>query len=482
MGTLTNVSGTLRGVDRTGPPCSSRRELSGDAQLLEAMVEVASEGLVVLTSDGLILLANRAAAEMIGYDRDWLIGRPLQDLLFKTGFDATFIGEIVATGLAVSGTYDLADGRSILVQGRPVAAGAARIVLALCDVTRLRQLVSRTQGAAPSAKPTWAEMRHTSTTATDGVPVVTTSPAMQGVRDKALQCATVGSPVLLFGETGTGKGVFAKLIHESSSRRAGPFYVVNCGAIPEGLLEAELFGYARGAFTGANPRGKAGLIELAHTGTLLLDEIGDMPLGLQVKLLRFLESGEVWPVGASRGKRPDVRIIAATNRDIRQMIGEGSFRRDLYYRLHVLSIQIPPLREHPEDIPALVAMMLDQLERKVGARKRIAPQTLDAICRLPLPGNVRELWNLVESLSVTAVTDIIETTDLPDHPPGTSEAPPAALLKREDGNLRDALRKIEAQILRETLERYGTQSKAARHLGVGQATIARKAKRYGLGA
>ena len=137
--------------------------------------------------------------------------------------------------------------------------------------------------------------------------------------------------MLLFGETGTGKGVFAKLIHEASARHSGPFYVVNCGAIPEGLLEAELFGYARGAFTGADPRGKAGLIELAHTGTLLLDEIGDVPLGLQVKLIRFLESGEVWPVGASKGKRPDVRILAATNRDIRRMIDERSFRRDLYY-------------------------------------------------------------------------------------------------------------------------------------------------------
>ena len=444
------------------------------------MVEGASEGLVLLTADGLILQANRSATEMIGQDRDRVIGRPIQDLLFKAAFDATFIGEVVATNLAVSRSYDLVDGRSILVLGRPVAAGAARVVLALRDVTHLRQLVSRTQGPARSAKPAWPEMRRTATTAPHGAPVVTTSLALQAVRDKALQCATVDSPVLLFGETGTGKGVFAKLIHEASARCSGPFYVVNCGAIPEGLLEAELFGYVRGAFTGADPRGRAGLIELAHTGTLLLDEIGDMPLALQVKLLRFLESGEVWPVGASKGKRLDVRIIAATNREIGQMIGEGSFRRDLYYRLHVLSIRIPPLREHPEDIPPLVAMMLDQLERKLGTRKRIVPEALEAICQLPLPGNVRELWNLVESLAVTVLTDVIETTDLPDHAEGTPEASPAA--RAEDSNLREVLQKVEAQILREALQRYGTQSKAARHLGVAQATIARKTKRYGLGA
>lgn len=480
MGTL--PSGASHSAYLTGQPCSSRRELPDDAELLEVMVEGASEGLVALTSDGLILRANRSAAEMIGYDRDRIIGRPIQDVLFKTAFDATFIGEIVATSLAVSRTFDLADGRSILVIGRPVAAGAARVMLTLCDATSVKQLVRRAQDGVRMGKPGWAELRRTAANATDGVPIVTNSVAMQNVRDKALQYATVDSPVLLFGETGTGKGVFAKFIHEASGRHSGPFYVVNCGAIPEGLLEAELFGYAKGAFTGADPRGKTGLIELAHTGTLLLDEIGDMPLGLQVKLLRFLESGEVWPVGASKGKRPDIRIIAATHRDIGRMIVEGSFRKDLYYRLHVLSLHIPPLRERPDDIPPLVAMMLDQLERKLRRRKRIAPQTLEAICELPLPGNVRELWNLIESLAVTVASEIIETTDLPDHAAVTGDASSVARLECGDGNLRQVLRKIEAQIVRKTLQRYGTQSKAARHLGVAQATIARKSKRYSLDA
>ncbi len=479
-----NVSGKSNVPDGTEQAYSSRRGLSQDGELLEAMVEGASEGLVLVSADGLILRANQAAAELIEHDRDRMIGRSIQDLLFKPAFGGSLVDEIVNTNLAVSRTYVLADGRSILVLGRPVATGVARALLVLRDVTSMKQLVRRAQRAA---KPTWAELRHTSPQATDGLPVVAGSVAMQNVRNKALQYATVDSPVLLFGETGTGKGVFAKLIHEASPRSSGPYLVLNCGAIPEGLLEAELFGYAKGAFTGADPRGKAGLIELAHTGTLLLDEIGDMPLGLQVKLLRFLESGEVWPVGAPKGKRPDVRIIAATNCDLGRMIGDGSFRRDLYYRLHVLSIRIPPLREHPEDIPPLVAMMLDQLERKLETRKRIAPQTLEAICRLPLPGNVRELWNLVECLTVTVLTEIIEPTDLLNYADWTPEASPAvlspaALLMPADGNLRQALRKIEAEILRETLQRCGTQSEAARQLGVAQATIARKSKRYRLGA
>ena len=474
------ISGRPNVPDPIGSHRASPGRSSDDAQLFEAMVEGASEGLVLLSAESLVLHANRAAVGMIGGDHNMIVGRPIHEVFFKDSFDASSIGKVLSTNLVVTRAHELADGRSILLVARPVAAGAARVLLTLCDITAIKQQMNRAQSTRRAPSHTWAEMRGTESTATDGASIVTRSAVMQHVRDRALQCAAVDSPVLLLGETGTGKGVFAKLIHEASARRSGPFYVLNCGAIPEGLLEAELFGYARGAFTGADPRGKVGLIELAHTGTLLLDEVGDLPRSLQVKLLRFLEAGEVWPVGASKAKRPDVRIVAATNCDLRQMIADGAFRKDLYYRLHVLSICIPPLRDRREDIPWLVAMMLDQLERKLGTRKRIAPQALDEICRLPLFGNVRELWNLIESLTVTASTDTIQATDLPGHTNGTPEASGATSLKPEARNLRETLGKVEAQILRETLQRCGTQLKAARHLGVAQATIARKTKRYGL--
>ena len=461
----------------SGNPIDSHRVSPGgsstDALLLEAMVDGASEGLALLCADSRVLHANRAAVEMIGGDHQVVIGRCIHEVFAST------IGEALASSLVVTRTHELANGRSILVAARPIMAGAARVLLTLCDISAMKQLMNRAQSVGRAPSPTWAEMRGTEATAIEGAPIITISTVMQHVRDRALQCAAVDSPVLLLGETGTGKGVFARLIHEASARRSGPFYVLNCGAIPEGLLEAELFGYARGAFTGADPRGKVGLIERAHTGTLLLDEVGDLPRALQVKLLRFLEAGEVWPVGASKAKRPDVRVVAATNCDLRQMIADGTFRKDLYYRLHVLSICIPPLRDRREDIPWLVAMMLDQMERKLRIRKRIAPQALDAICRSPLPGNVRELWNLIESLTVTAPADTIQLTDLPGHTV-TAEPSGTALMKPEACNLRETLEKVEAEILRETLQRYGTQSKAARHLGVAQATIARKTKRYGL--
>src|SRR5262245_45224327 len=278
-------------LDNSGNRHSSPGRPSSDAQLLEAMVEGASEGLVLLSAESLVLHANRATVGMIGADHV-VIGRPIHEVF------ASSIAEALSTHLVVTRTHQLPDGRSVLVAARPVMAGAARVLLTFCDISAMKQLMNRAQSARPMPNRTWAEMRGTEATAVDGVPIVTISAVMQHVRDRALQCAAVDSPVLLLGETGTGKGVFAKLIHEASARRSGPFYVLNCGAIPEGLLEAELFGYARGAFTGADPRGKVGLIELAHTGTLLLDEVGDLPRGLQVKLLRFLEAGEVRPVGA----------------------------------------------------------------------------------------------------------------------------------------------------------------------------------------
>jgi transcriptional regulator with PAS, ATPase and Fis domain len=311
--------------------------------------------------------------------------------------------------------------------------------------------------------------------------IVAQSPALVEVRETALRYAAVDSTVLLLGETGAGKGLFARLIHQASARSNGPFLEVNCGAIPEGLMEAELFGYAKGAFTGADSKGKVGLVELAHRGTLLLNEIGDLPLGLQVKLLRFLEDGEVWAVGAVKPKRPDVRIIASTNRDLPAMIAAGTFRGDLFYRLNVLTLEIPPLRAHAEDIPRLVEVTLARLERKVKRRRGITAAALDALSRYPFPGNVRELLNLVERLMVTSATETIDVADLPralaslagEQAPASTAAP---------ATLRKALQKVESQLLRDALTRFKTQALAARHLGITQSTVARKAKQYGIDA
>jgi PAS domain S-box-containing protein len=447
---------------------------------VEAILEGLPDGLLLVSRAGVILRANEAAANILGANQVSLPGRGIQETFFKAPFASLFIAEALTKGAEVVRTHEI-DGRKLLVSAKPLPCpGSDQIMLMLRDVTGLGQVVNRLQSSVGKSSSDWAGMRRAESRADETTKLVTKSRLIQAVRERALLYAPVTSPVLLLGETGTGKNVFAKLIHDASPRRTGPFHVVNCGAIPEGLLEAQLFGYARGAFTGADSRGRIGIINLAHTGTLVLDEVGDLPLGLQVKLLRFLEAGEVWPVGGTEAKHPDVRIIAATNRDLGKMMAEGTFRKDLFYRLHILVLSVPPLREHPEDIPDLVEMMLEQLSRRLGMRKTVTPGVMDVLHRYAFPGNIRELWNLVESLVVTVRAPVIDVPDLPLE----LAAPAVSMHAVSDNhglNLRQALRQLEAQIVREALRRYGTQAKAAHHLGVAQATVARKTKRHGLG-
>jgi len=375
----------------------------------------------------------------------------------------------------------LRNGRKVLVSGVPIVVGAALsyVVVTIREITGMGQVMNRLRDAVEMAE----HSRSTLAIATSREPqpdeVVAHSPTLAALRERALQYAAVDSTVLVVGETGAGKGLFARLIHQASARSGGPFLEVNCGAIPEGLMEAELFGYAKGAFTGADAKGKIGLVELAHKGTLLLNEIGDLPQSLQVKLLRFLEDGEVWAVGAVRPKRPDVRIIAATNRDLPRMVADGHFRGDLFYRLDVLALEVPALRDHSEDIPRLLEVALARAEKRVRKRRGITPEAVEMLSRYHFPGNVRELSNLAERLVVTAISEMIDVADLPAHVRGAATTP-ALEVHGSGTSLRKRLCRIESELLKDALTRYKTQALAARHLGVTQSTVARKAKRYGL--
>ena len=453
-------------------------------EVLDAMIEGAREGLCVLSAGRIMLRSNQTAAELLGFDSARAVGRPVHELGVEQKFDWSITGEVAAGRVAVSAVQNLRNGSTVLVSVVPRTSAdgqLAFIVVTIREITGMSQVMSRLRDVvqqAEQARPTLALTRRREPQLDD---IVAQSSALAAVRERALQYAAVDSTVLLLAETGAGKGLFARLIHQASDRRDGQFLEVNCGAIPEGLMEAELFGYAKGAFTGADAKGKIGLVELAHKGTLLLNEIGDLPLALQVKLLRFLEDGDVWAVGAVKAKRPDVRIIAATNRNLRGMIAAGAFRGDLFYRLDVLRLEIPPLREHPEDIPRLVELTLSRLEGKLKRRRGITPAALYALTGYPFPGNVRELINLVERLMVTSANETIEVADLPQAlrrvAGGTNGSGPESL-----PTLRKALQKVESQLLRDALTRYKTQALAARYLGITQSTVARKAKQYGLDA
>jgi DNA-binding NtrC family response regulator len=315
---------------------------------------------------------------------------------------------------------------------------------------------------------------------TPGVAVIGDHPAMRLVLERVEQIADTDASVLIRGETGTGKEVVARLIHGASQRRAGPFVAVNVSAIPEPLAESELFGHVRGAFTGAD-RARTGRFVAADGGTLFLDEIGEMPRGVQVKLLRALQEHEVTPVGGSEAIPVDVRVVAATHRDLEGMIAEGTFREDLFYRLDVVPIEIPPLRERRQDIPALA----DHFRVEVNAREgRCVPGfALDVVARLGAydwPGNVRELENLVERLVVVASNRLVVMADLPAYlHVSVVDLENATLDLPESGvDLRIFLTQLEERLIGQALERTGgNKNRAAELLGMNRTTLVEKLRR-----
>ncbi len=285
--------------------------------------------------------------------------------------------------------------------------------------------------------------------------------------------AAADLPLLLLGETGAGKEVFAQAIHQACSRKNRPFISVNCAAIPEDLLESELFGYAEGAFTGSRKGGMRGKFELANGGTLLLDEIGDMPLAMQSKLLRVLQTQEVEKLGSEAKVRVDVRILASTNEDLAHRVEEGLFRSDLYYRLNVLTITVPPLRERVEDIPELARMFVEELCRKYGRRVRLGRDVLPSLTAYHWPGNIRELRNVIGRCFMLATEDVIRPEHLPDSIRPTSQ--PGS---NEPDNPKD---RRERRMILESLAAYdGNISRTAKELGIHRATLYHKIQHLGI--
>ncbi len=306
------------------------------------------------------------------------------------------------------------------------------------------------------------------------------SGCMKELTKMAIRVAKVDSTVLIQGESGVGKELIADVIHSHGARSKGPLIKINCGAIPENLLESEFFGYEPGAFSGASRKGKIGLFELANGGILFLDEIGDMPLNLQVKLLRVLQDKEIIRVGGIRPIKVDIRIITGTNRNLTEMINNRQFRQDLYYRLNVVPIHVPALRERREDIPVLTNYFLEYFNHKYLANsthKKLAPEVVDCFMKHDWPGNVRELENLIERLIVTTAQSYITMSDLPPwlDKSKTNNTGPA-----ENISLRCAVEDTERKLLQYAFSRYKSTYEVARVLEINQSTVVRKAAKYGI--
>jgi TyrR family helix-turn-helix protein len=365
----------------------------------------------------------------------------------------------------------------VLLTGRPVfdeEGALIRVVANIRDLTELNDLKNTLRDYHERAHRYETEIQRLRAREFE-TEIVGHSAGAHKSLELALQASTVDSTVLICGETGTGKELFAKTIHKLSQRAGGPFIAINCSALPETLLESELFGYEHGAFTGAQKEGKIGLFEAAQSGSLFLDEISEIPPAVQAKLLRVIQDKKLRRLGSRLEKEIDIRIIAASNKNLKELIRSGRFREDLYYRLNIINITIPPLRKRREDIPLLAAHFLAKFNKKFGRDKKITPQIMSMLLASDWPGNVRELENAVERFVVLSDEMFLDSAIL------AVEAGGERVLSGDRLGLRNLLESAEKEIILSAYRECGSTRRTARKLNTSQATIARKLKKHGVG-
>lgn len=374
-----------------------------DKEILPKILDASFDEIFVIDSKGVVIYVNKACERHYGLTTSEFIGKSSYELAAKGFWYPSVTPQILRNKKRISLIQETLIGVKLLVTATPVLdekGNVSMIVMNARDVTeliKLKKQVNETTNLAEKYKTEADEFRKREL---DTDNFIISSREMENVFEMAKRVATVDSNVLILGESGTGKSFLAKWIHKMSKRCKGPFVTLNCASIPEQLFESELFGYTPGAFTGANKYGKTGLIELADKGTLFLDEIAEIPLRLQAKLLEVIEERKFIKVGGKETKTIDIRILAATNRDLKTLVKKGLFRDDLYYRLNVIEITIPPLRERLEDIMPLVSYYIQKYNKKYGCKHRFAKESLDILLSYSWPGNVRELSHVIERLVV----------------------------------------------------------------------------------
>ncbi|MGY3715593.1 sigma 54-interacting transcriptional regulator [Sutcliffiella cohnii] len=451
------------------------------AEIVETILDSAYEGVAVVDKNGIIVEFNKAYSRFTGVEKKDAIGRPVQEVIENTNLHQT-----VKTGLPERGEIQYIQGQPMVVHRIPLWRDGELVgaigMLIFEGVTELYQIYDRfrekTQQISSGQKQT------------EGLPnklprtlsleqIIGQSEEIMKLKRMTRKVAKTDATVMITGESGTGKEMFAKSIHDLSEYRDGPFISVNCGAIPEQLFESELFGYEEGAFTGAKKGGKPGKLELAEGGTLFLDEIGEMPLVMQTKLLRVLQEKEFERLGSIRKQPLKTRIVTATNRNLKEMVADGVFREDLYYRINVIELSIPPLRERKKDIPLLISHYLTSICTKYQIpKKEVTAAALEVLISYSWYGNIRELVNMIEKLVILTEGKTIDLHLLPNYMKKlefTNVLASPIHRVREEENAKE--REVIQMILEES---GGNKSLAAKRLGIHRTTLYQKLKKYGL--
>lgn len=456
-----------------------------DAQLLELIRHFSYDCCVVHDEAGIITFVSDSYQRITGHDPAQIIGEPISVLRERAIVEPSAGVQVLESKVPTTMMLDYKNGKDVIVTCIPVFDREEKLLAVvgnIRDITELNSLKERLAQSEYSSRRTTALLEEIKLHSLSSHGFIFNSPEMQQLFTLATRIAKVDSTVLITGESGVGKDVYAQLIQGMAQELAGrpvPYMKISCGAIPENLLESELFGYEYGAFTGAKKSGKPGIFELAEDGIVFLDEIGELPLTLQVKLLTVLQDRSFTRLGGVKPVKMQARIIAATNRDLEQAVAAGEFREDLYYRLNVIPVCIPPLRQRQEDVSALITSFLERFNNKYNMQRSLEPKALRLLERYSWPGNVRELANVVERIVVLSPSDLI-----------TAEMLPEAILRADTQGLEEAvdrnlplgefLEKMERFRIARAVEKEQTLRSAAEELGIDLSTLTRKLQKYNI--
>ena len=455
-------------------------------KILNALFRVSTDGLSISDAKGNIIACNEASAKTAGLNVSDFAGKNVHDLINNDTMNKSVTLEVLATRRQVNTMIFIKPtGKEVLSTGTPVFDDEGNIAMIIVndrDMTQLNNLKAKldeTRLVSEKYKDTLAEL---SIVNLKEQPILASSEKMRHILKTGHKFAKLGvSNILLLGESGTGKNLLAKFIHNNGRRKKKPFIEISCAAIPENLLEAELFGYEKGAFTGADPRGKVGLFELAHEGTLFLDEIGDLPLPVQVKLLKYWDNQEIYHIGGIKPIKVDCIIIAATNKDLKKQVNQGKFREDLFYRLNAVNLRMPPLRERREDISNLAHHFLNMYNQAYDLKKRLSPQALKVLLSYQFPGNIRELKNIINSAVLMSEKDVLEKSIVNAILDLKLENDTLPIEHGEDTqSLKNQLLSVEKTILADALSRYRSTREIAKHLNLSQSSVVRKLQHHGI--